>query len=199
MNKENLEGIVSKLKQQGIQAGEEEKQRIIESAKQQAKELLADAEAQKNQIIEEAKTKAEQTEKNAEMAIAQASRDMVEATKVSVLNYMKSVFGVQCDNLFRQEQYLQELLKVVVETISGNKTVKVPAELESAMNAYLLKQGLSEQIELKPLADNSAKIEVNSAENKGVQFVLSSEDVKDGLFALLNKDLVERITKTEEA
>ena len=35
-NKENLEGIVSKLKEQGINAGEEEKQRIIDAAKAEA-------------------------------------------------------------------------------------------------------------------------------------------------------------------
>jgi len=33
-NKENLEGLVSKLKEQGINAGKEEKQRIIKAARE---------------------------------------------------------------------------------------------------------------------------------------------------------------------
>ena len=44
-NKENLEGIVAKLKEQGINAGEAEKQRIIEAAKKEADALIAETES----------------------------------------------------------------------------------------------------------------------------------------------------------
>ncbi len=113
-NKENLEGIVSKLKKQGIDAGEEEKQRIIENAKAQAEQLISEAKAKSKTIVEEAELKAAQAKKNAQTAIAQASRDMVEATKIAVLKYLKSVFGKECKTLFTQEQYLKELLKAVL-------------------------------------------------------------------------------------
>ena len=119
-NKENLEGIISKLKEQGITAGEEEKDRIIEDAKSKAELLLSEAEAEKVRIIEEATVLARQTAKNAEIAIAQASRDMVEATKISVLAHLQSIFGNQAETLFTQEQYLGELLKVVVESMDEN-------------------------------------------------------------------------------
>lgn len=198
-NRENLEGIVAKLKEQGITAGEEEKDRIIEEAKKKAERIISDAEADKLKIIEDAKVQAKQTTKNADIAIAQASRDMVEATKISVLELLQSIFGKQAESLFTQEQYLGELLKVVVESISGKKTVSVPGNLMKEMEAYLGKHALSEQVELKPLADKSVKIVLSSTENKGVQFVLSAKDVEDGLFSLLNKDLVERITKGKEA
>ena len=45
-HKENLENIVAKLKQDGIQAGEAEKQRIIDDAKKQAEVILAEARKQ---------------------------------------------------------------------------------------------------------------------------------------------------------
>lgn len=198
-NRENLEGIVSKLKEQGITAGEEEKDRIIEDAKRKAELLLSEAEAEKARIIEEAKVQAKQTAKNADIAIAQASRDMVEATKISVLELLQSIFGKQAESLFTQEQYLGELLKVVIESISGKKTVSVPGDKMKEMESYILKNAVSTEVELKPLADKSVKIVLNSTDNKGVQFVLSAQDVEDGLFSLLNKDLVERITKGKEA
>ncbi|PCH66477.1 MAG: hypothetical protein COC06_01580 [Bacteroidales bacterium] len=198
-NKENLEGIVSKLKKQGINAGEEEKQHIIENAKKHAEMLINEAETLKENIIEEAKIKAKQTEKNALTSIKQASRDMVEATKIAMLQYLKLVFREQCESLFTQKQYLQELTKAVVESISGNKIVAVPAEMQKDMNAFLLKEALKEQVILKPLSGSDAKIEVKSTEKKNIQFVLSAKDVEDGLFSLLNKDLVERITKKPEA
>ncbi len=197
-NKENLEGIVAKLKEQGINAGEAEKQRIIEAAKKEADALIAEAESIKKNIIEEATTKAEQAHKNAQIAIAQASRDMVEATKVSVLKHMESVFGSLCEGLFTQEEYMKELTKAVVDSISGNKKVMLAPEMSQKVEAFLLENALKDQIELQPLAKSEAKIVVKSTDKKGVEFVLSSQDVKQGLFSLLNKDLVERITKNTE-
>lgn len=197
-NKENLEGIVSRLKERGINAGEEEKQRIIENAKKQAESLIEEAETERKKIIEEAQLKASQTEKNAEVAIAQASRDMVEATKIAILQNLKIAFKKQSDKLFTQDQYLEELLKVVVDSISGKKSIELPSDTASAMESFLLKEGFGEQVEIKPFKGNEAKLVVNSSESKGMHFVLSSQDVEDGLFSLLNKDLVERITKNQE-
>ena len=197
-NKENLEGIVAKLKEQGINAGETEKQRIIEEAKKQAEAIISDAEAQKKTIIDEANTKAEQAGKNTQTALKQASRDMVEATKVAVLKYMESIFGGLTESLFTQEQYLQELVKAVVASIEGNKTVSVPADTLKGMEAFITSEGLKQQVELKPLANSDAKIEVQSKDKSGVQFVLSDSDIQQAMFALLNKDLVERITQSQE-
>ena len=197
-NKENLEGIVSKLKEHGINAGEEEKQRIIAAAKAQADKLIAEANAASETIINEAETRAKQIHKNAQTAIAQASRDMVEATKVAVLHHLKSVFGEECKTLFTKEQYLQELLKAVIESISGKKVVKVAPELQKDMETFLLKEGLKGEVTLEPLSQSKAKIKIKSEGKDGVSFVLSSEDVEEALFALLNKDLVERIRKGRE-
>ncbi len=198
-NKENLEGIVSKLKEQGINAGEVEKQRIIDEAKKQAEALISEAEAQKLTIIEEANIKAEQVQKNAQTAMKQASRDMLEATKVAVLKYMESIFGDLSESLFTRDQYLEELTKAVVASIDGKKDVAVPPATLKGMQAFIVKEGLKEEVTLQPLANNEAKIVVQSTENSGVQFVLSDSDVQQALFALLNKDLVERITQNQEA
>lgn len=197
-NRENLEGIVSKLKEQGINAGEEEKQRIIESAQKQADKLIADAKFASKKIIDEAEAKAAQTEKNAQKAIAQASRDMVEATKIAILNHLKLVFGNECKTLFRQEEYLKELLKVVINSISGKKSIKVPPELQKEMEAFLIKEALNEEVTLKPLSASKAKIKVKSTDKEGISFVVSSTEIEAGLFSLLNKELVDRITKNKE-
>jgi V/A-type H+-transporting ATPase subunit E len=197
-NRENLEGIVSKLKEQGVNAGEAEKQRIIENAKQEAEKLIAEAKATSKKIVEEAETKASQAEKNAEKAIAQASRDMVEATKITILNHLKKVFGKECKTLFRQEEYLKELLKVVIDSISGKKSIKVPPELLNKMEAFILKESLQEEVTLKPLSASKAKIKIKSTDKEGISFVVSSKEIEAGLFSLLNKDLVERITKNQE-
>ncbi|WP_372773779.1 hypothetical protein [Mangrovibacterium sp.] len=198
-NKENLEGIIAKLREQGINAGETEKQRLVSDAQKKADDIIAEAERKKNQILEEARLGAAQLEKNANIAITQAARDMVEATKIAMIDNLKSIFGTQCESLFTQKQYLEELTKAVLSSVSGNKTVHISPELQKHMEAFLLKQALSEQIELKPLASSQAKIEVKSTENKGVQFVLSAKDVEDGLFSLINKDLIRRITENKEA
>ncbi|PKQ65020.1 hypothetical protein BZG02_04060 [Labilibaculum filiforme] len=197
--KENLEGIVLKLKEHGIKAGQEEKYKLVEAGKKQVEELLIKAKLESNQIIQEAKINATQMEKNAQIAIRQSSRDLIEATKIAMLDSLKSVFGKQCENLFTQKEYLQELIRVTSESILGSKTLKVSPEMLSDMEGFLLKQSLSEQIQLKPLSTSDTKIEINSSEKQGVSFVLSAKDVEDALFSLLNKDLVENITKNKES
>lgn len=198
-NKENLEGIVSKIKEQGINAGEQEKQRIIDGARKQAEQIISDAKTQSDEIIERAKEETAQLERNSQTAINQASRDMLEATRTAVLEYLKSVFGEQCESLFTQKQYMENLLKLMLEAIPGNKTVEVPDALLKDMEAYILKAATKEDVVIKPLAQNDAKIVITSKGKAGLQYVLSAEDLEEGMFSLLNKNIVERITQKQEA
>ena len=197
-HKENLENIVAKLKQDGIQAGEAEKQRIIEDAKKQAEVILAEARKQAKEIADEAKAKTEQLESNARTALAQASRDITEATKVSIIKHLQSVFGEQGKNLFTQKEYMEVLLKTTLESISGQKKVTVPEPIMKDMQEFLINESLNKEVELKPLAGSHPTIIIEPTGNNGLQFVLSSDDVEKGLFSLVNKDLVKRITQNTE-
>lgn len=197
-NQENLEAIVSKLKEQGIYAGETEKKRLIDSANRKVEKMLADAEAKSKIIIEKAEAGAAQTEKNSKAAISQASRDMVEATKIAITNHLKNVFGNQCESIITQEEYLKALLNVVLETIQGEKTVEVSPEQVQKMQSFIASSALKNGIEVKPLAKSEAKISVTCKENEDIQFVITSKDIEDGLFSLLNQDLVERIRSNKE-
>jgi V/A-type H+-transporting ATPase subunit E len=197
-NQENLEGIVSKLKEEGIYAGEAEKKRIIDAANRKAEKMVADAEAKSKTLIEKAEAEAVQIEKNSKAAISQAARDMVEATKIAITNHLKNVFGNQCESLINQEEYLQILLKAVLETIEGDKTVEVSPEQVQKMQSFIASSALKNIIEVKPLTKSEAKISVSCKENEGIQFVITSKDIEDGLFSLLNQDLVERISSNKE-
>lgn len=196
---ENLENIVSKLKQDGIQTGEAEKKRMIEEGKKQVEVMLAEARNQAKEIIDEAKEKTEQIEKNARIAMNQASRDIVEATKVAIIKHLQSVFGEQGKKLFTEKEYMEVLLKTALESISGPKTVMVPEKVAKDMEAVLIKESLNKQVELKPLSGGNPTIIIEPKSSSGLQFVLSSEDVEKGLFSLVNKDLVKRITQSKEA
>jgi V/A-type H+-transporting ATPase subunit E len=197
-NQENLEGIISRLKEQGIDAGETEKKRLLDAATEKVEKMLADAEAKSREIIEKAKNDAAQIEKNSRAAISQAARDMVEATKIAITKHLQKVFGKQCESLINQEEYLKELLKVVLEIIPGNKTIEVsPAQVQK-MQSFILSSALKEGIEIKPLAKSESKISITCNNNERIQFVITSKDIEEGLFTLLNKDLVERINNSKE-
>lgn len=197
-NQENLEGIVSKLKEQGVKAGETEKKRLIDSGNEKVEKMLADAEAKSKKIIEKATNDAAQIEKNSNAAISQAARDMVEATKIAITKHLKNIFGKQCESLINQEEYLKELLKVVLETIQGNKTVEVSPEQVEKMQSFISASALKNGIEVKPLAKSEAKISATCKDNEDIQFVITSKDIEDGLFSLLNQELLERINNNKE-
>jgi V/A-type H+-transporting ATPase subunit E len=197
-NKENLEGLVSKLKEQGINAGKEEKKRIVEEAREKASAMLADAEKQSREIIEEAQRKARQFEMNAEASLRQASRDMIESTRMEVLRYLKSIFRQNSDRLMTEAEYSRELLKAVIDILPGQKTISLNKKILSDMENYLLNQGMKEQVILKPLGENNARIVIDSNGNGDVHFVLTSEDIEKGMFSLLNDDLTRRIRNGQE-
>lgn len=198
-NQENLEGIISRLKEQGIKAGEKEKQQLIDAANEQAEKIMAEATAKSHEIVEKARNEAAQMEKNARAAIAQAARDLVEATKIAVTRHLQDVFGDQCKSLMNQEEYLKELLKVVLELLPGDKTVSVSPELAEKMQSFIAGSALKAGIEVKPLERSEAKIVVSCTDNEGIQFVVTAADIENGLFSLLNKELVERITNSRES
>lgn len=197
-NQENLEGIITRLKEQGIKAGETEKNLLLDEANEKAEKILADAAAKSKEMIEKAKNDAAQIEKNSKAAISQAARDMVEATKIAITKHLQKVFGKECESLFNQEEYLKELLKVVIELIPGEKTVEVAPEQVKKMQSFIVSSSLKEGIEVKPLEKSEAKISVTCNDNEGIQFVITSKDIEEGLFTLLNKDLVERIKNSRE-
>jgi len=197
-NQENLEGIVSKLKEQGIKAGETEKNRLIDAANEKAEKMLADAESKAKQLIANAESEAAQIEKNSKAAIAQAARDMVEATKIAVSNQLKSAFGTHCETLITKDEYLKELLKVVLVKIEGNKTVEVPAELLKQMQTYIAGSTLKNTVEVKPLPKSEAKISISCNESEGIQYVITAKDIEEGLFSLLNQDLLDLINNNRE-
>lgn len=197
-NIENLEGIVLKLKEQGVKAGESEKKQIIDSARKQANDLISSAKLERDQILKQARNDAALLQQNTQSALKQASRDMVEATKVSVLEHLKEIFGRECENLFSQEQYLQEILNAAVKSIPGDKKIVVPAQVAQSMENYLIDQSLQDEIKLKPLQTDESKIEIHPHKEKGLQYVVSSQDIQNGLFSLMNKELVDILNQNKE-
>ena len=197
-NQENLEGIVAKLKEQGIEAGEKEKKKLIEAATKEAEKIVAKAEEKSKKMVEKAQADAAQLEKNSQAAIAQAARDVVEATKIALTNHLKEVFGKQCEALITQEEYLKELLPAVLKQIEGTKTAEVPPAQAKKMQKFIAGSALKEGVEIKPLAKSEAKIAVTCSDNKEIQMVITSKDIEDALFSLLNHDLLERINKSRE-
>ncbi len=196
---ENLEGVISKLKEQGIKEGEAEKNRIIDAANQQAQDIISKAEANAKKKLAKAENDILMLENNSKAALKQASRDFIEATKVALLNHLQTNFSNHVEQLFTQEKYLRELLKVVLENVPGDKTVSVSPELVKKMQDYLKTVSFKESIAFKPLANSEAKILVESSDKSKLQFVLTAQDVQKGLFSLINKDLIEKITTQNEA
>lgn len=192
---ESLEGVVLKLKEQGINAGELEKKRIIDSANQHAKDIITKAEQEKSEMLKQAKSQIGLMEQNTKASLKQASRDFIEATKVSILKQLQESFQHVGSDLLTRDEYLKELLKVMIESIPGDKTVAVAPEMVKKMEAFLLSESFNGKIEIKPLPQSEAKIAIDIAGNDKVQFVLSDQDIQEGLFSLINRDLVDYFSK----
>ena len=72
-----LDALIEKIKQEGVQAGQDQARDIIARAKREEQELKRQAHAESQQIRDQARKDAEQFQRNAESALAQAARDIV--------------------------------------------------------------------------------------------------------------------------
>lgn len=81
----DLKNIIEKIKKEGVAEGEKKADDIIKQAELKAKEAINSAEEKKKEIIASAGKEAQRLEKNAKVAVSQASRDVLLSLKEEII------------------------------------------------------------------------------------------------------------------
>ncbi|NQU73603.1 MAG: hypothetical protein HQ547_02710 [Candidatus Omnitrophica bacterium] len=74
---EELKGLIEKIQQEGVKAGEDRARDIEQQAKGQAKDIVEKAKREAEKLIAEAKDKAVKTEESTKTSLKQAGRDLL--------------------------------------------------------------------------------------------------------------------------
>lgn len=88
---EDLQGLLDRIQNDGLQKAETEREKIIADAKAQAEKIVADANAQAEAIMKKAKETADDDIKRGEITIRQAARDIIIALKGELLERLRRI------------------------------------------------------------------------------------------------------------
>jgi V/A-type H+-transporting ATPase subunit E len=178
----DINSIITKIKQEGVNEGQKQSEEIIRDAKQKAEEILNSARQQEEDILKKAEEEAAKLKRNAEDAIKQASRDVLLGLRQSVI----SLFD-----------------KVLKKEISSNMTSDVLKKMLVNLAENFDRTGEKNQIEIllseeeKKALDNTLFAELKEEMKKGVT-LKASANVETG-FRIGEKNGTSYYDFTDEA
>ncbi len=105
-----VEALIERLREEGVQAGREEADRIESEARQRAGEILAEAEARAGSIVENARRDAENLRTGGEDALRIAMRDTVLKLKAQLAERMSDQVRRLVAKEMSQEAFLERLI-----------------------------------------------------------------------------------------
>jgi len=168
-----VQELIERLRQDGVNKGRDEANRVIEEAHAHAKQILDNARIEAEKIVKKAASEAKHLENSAREAVNLAARDTVLDLKASLTRQFSKRIGAMVQDLLVDKDFLKNVILAIGADI-GEEGQK-QSQLEILLPADII--GLEE------LRRNPEKV----SEGKLGQFVLASsmdmfrEDVTIGV------------------
>lgn len=129
--------LLQRLRKDGVEAGETEKQRILKEAEAQASALLADAKARAKDIVAAAEADIEAKRRQLDAELKMAARDFAlrfaeRVKKQAIEPLVKARVG----DALNDENVLKEALIALLRETAGSATVAVSPETRSKLEGY---------------------------------------------------------------
>jgi V/A-type H+/Na+-transporting ATPase subunit E len=110
---EKLDGLLNKIREEGLKKAENEKGRILSEAKAEAEKIITAATADAQNLRKSAEKDAAAAEKRAEAAIKQASRDILLSLRQELENRLKNVVLAASEEVMTPEFMGQIIMEAV--------------------------------------------------------------------------------------
>jgi len=110
---EKLDGLLNKIREEGLKKAENEKERIIGEAKAEAEKIITAATADAQNLRRNAEKDASAAEKRAESAIQQASRDILLSLRQELETRLKNVVLSATEEVMTAEFMGQIIMEAV--------------------------------------------------------------------------------------
>lgn len=197
---QGVDELISKLRQEGVDAGAAEAEKMLKAARDKAKAIQREAESKSKQKISEAQKKADALLHGGQEALKTAMRDMVLTLKTELTD----VFGTDVRRLVERELSNPELLKTLILEIAGKLSREANIDKDSNLEFILPEDALDltdlqnspEHLENSPLTEFVFGL-TRDMLIEGVSFT-TSRDVKGGMNVKLeDRDLI--LDFTEQA
>lgn len=129
--------LLQRLRTDGVEAGEREKQRIVGEAEEKARALVAQAEAQAGEIVSAAQSQVDARRRQLDAELGMAARDFAfrfaERVKRQVI---EPLIQQRVTETLSTPPVLQDALLALVKERAGGATVTVSPETRSQLEAF---------------------------------------------------------------
>lgn len=152
---EDIQGLIEKIKREGIQAAEVKANDIEAQAKQNASGIIEKAKQEAEKILEEAKEESVRTEKNTQALLKQAARDLVLAFKKELNNILSKIIAAEIKPVLSGEQIAELLFALIKDYAQAEKqglVITLPKVDRENLEQYLfsrLKEEVKKGITIK--------------------------------------------------
>jgi len=120
---EDIKGLIEKIQQEGVKAGEDKARDIEGQAERRARAIVEEAKKQAEQIVAEANNRAAKLEESGKATLEQAGRDLL----LSLRKELNAMLDKLIVSHLREALTPQELAKIIAGLIK-NASGKEPAE-----------------------------------------------------------------------
>lgn len=198
---EELQGLLNRIKEEGISKVEAEKQAILTQARKEAEALLSRARAEAEELSAKARKDAALTQEKGEAALKQAARDLLIAVRESVKKELAATVGLEVSAAMNPSLMTSILEHLVSAFAAKGGNVE---GLEVLLNAQDLKQlealvvgkfthRLKKGVTLTPVPDIDAGIKVGM-QGESLYFDFTNQAITEALCAYLNPRIA-RLTR----
>lgn len=194
---EELQGLLDRIQQDGIDRAESEAAKIVEDARKKAEQIVADAQKQAETKLKQAEQDAGAFETRSTNALHQTARDVVLSVEDAVANVFQSILEAQVEKALSGEKFQALLLEVVSryanDSQSGSLDVMLSDEQKEAVNAYLMKEA-AEQIRQGLTVKGTRAIRSGfsvSVKDQGIEHDFSGDALVAAFEQLLRPQLAE--------
>lgn len=173
-----IQEITDKIYREGVEKGNEEANRIILNAKEQAKKNLTDAQEEANRIVAMAKKQATELRKNTEAELKLFANQSVEALKSEIANLITGkIIDKNIKAAVSDKSFMQQVILEIAKEWPKNENIHIQTADSESLSAYFTSNA-------KDLLDKGINIEkVNG---------------KDTSFAIVPADGSYKVTFGEE-
>ena len=182
-----IQELIDKIKSEGIQSADTKAKEIEVQAKASADKIIEEAKKKAEQMMVNAKQEIEKLQESSNMALTQASRDMILSLRKKMEELLAKIIESSVKDVLSEEKLTTILENVIQESIKDKQGAEV---VLSEKNLQVLKDGFIAKLQKKV----KEPITFKSSQDIGKGFTISFDEGKS-CFDFTNASLAEFLGK----
>lgn len=134
---QQVQELIDKIKQEGVATAQKEAETITEKAREEAGRINKDAQSSTEQLLANAKVEVKKMQESSQMAVRQASRDMLLTLREGILKMLEAIVAKEVKDALTPEQLATIITDVVKNSAEADKA---DADIRVMLSAKDLKK-----------------------------------------------------------